>query len=360
MSQSILYYPTIDIEDSAWLRCAALYWDEVCSIVPNRAYNTFSPEILYMQERGQYSALYPEDIFVLGNPDEFSQMVRRYFFRPTNLTAYRQNRGANNRIVQLYDPSLSSLIYYEKIPQSIKRALLNGGLVCATNDGNVTATAEFATQYMRLLAEFATKYDRRNMVIGTDRQLKLDTIYPRAYSTNNNDSAISIVLEKCLPIPADDVGLEALLDFKEAHKSDLLALQSKLLEFERGLAECGEPQILKNHISAFRMTWEKVLLDSEKLYKAEHINFVLGSIESFVACGGGMAGLMQWAQQSMLPQIPHFAIGAAIGMAGVVSVGTAHRRYRDRIRENTTNGFAYLISARKSGLLSSHSPTEIL
>ena len=34
MAQTILYYPTIDIQDGAWLRNAILYWDEVSSIVP--------------------------------------------------------------------------------------------------------------------------------------------------------------------------------------------------------------------------------------------------------------------------------------------------------------------------------------
>ena len=36
MAQTILYYPTINIQDGTWLRNAILYWDEVSSIVPYR------------------------------------------------------------------------------------------------------------------------------------------------------------------------------------------------------------------------------------------------------------------------------------------------------------------------------------
>lgn len=29
-----LYYPTIDIEDSEWMKTAILFWDEINTIVP--------------------------------------------------------------------------------------------------------------------------------------------------------------------------------------------------------------------------------------------------------------------------------------------------------------------------------------
>jgi hypothetical protein len=56
MAQTILYYPTINIQDGTWLRNAILYWDEVSSIVPYENYPDFSPELLYLQELGVYKA----------------------------------------------------------------------------------------------------------------------------------------------------------------------------------------------------------------------------------------------------------------------------------------------------------------
>ena len=361
MSQSILYYPTINIRDSAWLRCAALYWDEVCSIVPNENYDHFSPEILYMLEKRQYRAIYPKEIFTLGNPAEFSKMVKKRFSRSAK--SYKSHRKLDKptKTVRLYDPNLSALIYYEKMPPDVMHTLREGGLICAEGEGHIETTEEFAAQYMRLLAEFAIKYDNHDMVIGTDRQSNLDRIYPRIYPRKEDNAVVCLMLEKCLPIPANDVGFETLLDFKETHRDDLLALRSKILEFERGAAKCENSVMLKDHISAFRLTWEKVLSESEKLYKAERINFVLGSIVSFISNGGGMAGLAQWAQQAMPTEIPNIAIGTAVGMAGLVGIGVSYRKFKERIRENMTDeGFAYLISAKKAGLLFNHHPVEIL
>lgn len=79
MAQSILYYPTINIEDSAWLRSATLYWDKLNSIVPYKEYCDLSPELLFLENAGQYRPLYSEEIFVLGDPHEFSLGVKRYF-----------------------------------------------------------------------------------------------------------------------------------------------------------------------------------------------------------------------------------------------------------------------------------------
>lgn len=64
MAQTILYYPTINIQDGAWLRNAILYWDEVSSIVPHENYLDFSPELLYLQKSGVYKAVYPHDLFL--------------------------------------------------------------------------------------------------------------------------------------------------------------------------------------------------------------------------------------------------------------------------------------------------------
>lgn len=71
MAQTILYYPTINIQDGAWLRNAILYWDEVSSIVPYENYPDFSPELLYLKELGVYKAVYPQDLFYSEFAEDF-------------------------------------------------------------------------------------------------------------------------------------------------------------------------------------------------------------------------------------------------------------------------------------------------
>ena len=88
MAQTILYYPTINIQDGTWLRNAILYWDEVSSIVPYENYPDFSPELLYLQELGVYKAVYPRNLFFSEFAEDFcNSIVKRisaYELRTTN------------------------------------------------------------------------------------------------------------------------------------------------------------------------------------------------------------------------------------------------------------------------------------
>ena len=50
ISQTILYYPYINIKNEQWIRNALLYWDNISSIVPYTHYDELSPELLYLKE----------------------------------------------------------------------------------------------------------------------------------------------------------------------------------------------------------------------------------------------------------------------------------------------------------------------
>ena len=62
--RTILYYPTIRIPTTIWLRQALLYWDEIASIVPrdyeDNAFDPYTPEIQYLKSEGQFRPIRPE------------------------------------------------------------------------------------------------------------------------------------------------------------------------------------------------------------------------------------------------------------------------------------------------------------
>ena len=92
---------------------------------------------------------------------------------------------------------------------------------------------------MRLLAEFTCKYNNYHVMRGTDLQSKVGSIYPLIYTQKKNNTAVPFMIEKCLPVPANDVGFADQSNFKKNHRDHLLNLQSKLLEFEHGVTGYG-------------------------------------------------------------------------------------------------------------------------
>lgn len=364
MSESILHYPTINILDSAWLRSAALYWDEVCSIVPDEDYTDLSPELLYLQERGYYRPIYPQDIFLLGDPYAFTKAVKHHLspmlkvgLRPfSKLHIYTP--GKKRRV---HSPSITSLIHYNKIPEEIIAFFTDNDMVAVYDDGWLEMDEAVADRYMRLLAEFVIKCDRKDMVLGSAKVGNIRELYSKAFHREADYDAVTLTLEKCLPIPAADVGFEYLLDFKEEHKEELLSLQIKISELENKISKAEGVEEIKREIVAFRKAWELELVRTEKAFREHGIPYALGSLRSFIQDAGAVAGLVQWAGQ-LVSNVPVTAMGVPIGMSGLIGVGAYSMNYRNRIRsERNASGFAYLISANKAGLLANaKSEIEIL
>lgn len=349
MAQSILYYPTINIEDSTWLRSAILYWDEINSIVPYKDYCALSPELLFLESIGQYKPIYPEEIFVLGDPHEFSLAVKRFFYH--SISNVHNGKREQPLPEQIYSPDLVSLIHYKKLPAETLKLFTEHEGLRINDNGWIEMSSDFAMQYMRLLAEFAATYSFKDTVVGTNQVSKIREIYPRGLRTGNS-SAVSILLEKCLPIPAMDVGLEDLIYFKERNQEGLLQLRYKIREFEKSISESENIAQLKETAAAFRENWEHELIRSKKMFRGKKTTFILGSLRSFVADAGAVAGLSQWAQENGLLNIPATAVGAAVGMAGLVGIGAYSLRHKNQISPiDGGNGFAYVISAKREGLL---------
>lgn len=121
MAQTILYYPTINIQNSAWLRNAVLYWDEVSSIVPYEDYPNFSPEVLFLQRLGVYKAVYPQNLFSSEFAEDFcNSIVKRiaaYEARIINNEV--QNSRAQVHKNKIFAPALHELIHYGKLPSQL-------------------------------------------------------------------------------------------------------------------------------------------------------------------------------------------------------------------------------------------------
>lgn len=110
MSRSILYYPSMDIEDGIWLRNAILYWDKIHSIVPNQIDADYSPEVMELEERGLYSSLTPDELFYSDAHEIFSNEVI-HKIRGLNPN-YRKNKKMGMKNLQI--PQIVELLNSSK------------------------------------------------------------------------------------------------------------------------------------------------------------------------------------------------------------------------------------------------------
>lgn len=335
MAQSILYYPTINIEDGPWLRSAVLYWDRVCSIVPNIGYYDFSPEIDYLMDRNQYRPIYAQEILYSQNADSFSREVQMRFHRMYLLPRRK------------YSPRFSDPIsvHYAKIPDQLQKTMLEEGIARYSGDGDwLEIDSKAAHVYLRTLTEYIINTAEENIVAASDKTRHFDDLYYRTLPTDNT-AFLDLSILNLLPVPSPDVGFEAIVDFKLSRKDELDELHRKLHELERNIAHSESRAEIKTVISDFKMDWERELRSAEKLFCGDGMGFALESLGAFVEIAGNTAGIAQLITQN------HFNIGAVVG-TGMIGMGIKHRNYRKKIKkEQEAQGFAYIIGAGRNGML---------
>lgn len=113
------------------------------------------------------------------------------------------------------------MIHYKKIPTEIFDWLQKKNLIRFNDKLQwVEMDKEFSLVYMKVLAKYIAKSDEEELDFGTDRISKMDSFFYRTKPKAGNE-VLSIILEKCLPVPREDVPFEDLIDFKERRQDYL-------------------------------------------------------------------------------------------------------------------------------------------
>ena len=251
MAQTILYYPTINIQDSAWLRNAVLYWDEVSSIVPYEDYPNFSPEVLFLQRSGVYKAVYPQKLFSSEFAEDFCNSIVKRIAAYEARTVNNENTNSRVRVHKnkVYAPALHELIHYRKLPPQLLGYFENKRYINDYNvDGWMEIDSKIAQIYMRTLAEYSIKCSDKDIVLGTDTFTHSREIYsPSRNHANLQAQCCKINIENCLPQPSMDVRFEDILEFKSKRKDELNAFRAKIRELEINIYNADSPELIRHY-----------------------------------------------------------------------------------------------------------------
>ncbi len=351
MAQTILYYPTINIQDGAWLRNAILYWDEVSSIVPYENYPDFSPELLYLQKLGVYNAVYPQDLFFSEFAEDFcDSIVKRisaYDRSKTNvLNNDFQNRHVKMHKKKIYAPALHELIQYKKLPAKLLDYFSDKKYINDYNtDGWMEIDGKIAQIYMRTLAEYSIKCSEKDIVLGTDKATNSREIYNDSRNrTNLGAQCCKINIEKCLPQPAMDVSYEDILNFKAKRKDELNAFRGKIRELETNIYNADSPELIRHYETQFIEEWQQCSDDFYRVLKESKITFFLSSLVSLVA--------VPFVGQLLSPYIGQDITSVIQTGAPLLNIGIGYYDYRNKISPaKADGGFSYIIKANRDGII---------
>ena len=356
MPQTILYYPTIDIQDGNWLRNAILYWDKVASIVPYESYNELSPELNYLRMRGIYTPIYPINLFESKYRADFEKSVikrlKNYKLKSSKY-GIKINKNFNTEKLfsvkmhknKIYAPNLLELLHNNKLTSNLYNYLLENDFIEEYNGSEwVKISNKFAEIYMYTLAEYLIKISDENIVIGFDQEKYRKQFYPNTWKADRN-GCLKISIKECFPLPALNTSIEDLLSFKERYGEDYLVFRNKLLDLEKKLLECKNGLEYKLLIENFKVQWEIELSKNKSLFALNNITWVLGSITSFVGVLGDSDYIGKFITDN------RYVAALTLGI-GAIELYKEYISYKSKVKqERSSAGYAYLIEAQRQGII---------
>ncbi len=331
MAQTILYYPTVNIEDKEWLKGAVLYWDKVSTIVPYKNYD-LDPDLLYLADKGQYTPIYAENIVPYVDMDMLAKQWE---------CTRRRNCHSDVKRVPM-------LIHKNKMLDGMIDKLQREGYIRPQSGEWYWVVEDYARMYMKYLAELAVTNQARDMIIGTDRELH---IMWRNRQKKIGENVLKIELKRCLPVPGTDVPFETILDFKKSNRAELLEMRAKIRELEKNISASNDSTEITFLIEDFRENWEKELEILERPLKKQKGVWLLGNLTSLIKSEITLANIWPTLQEnvSIMKQID-YKTGAVAGAVIHVCARSIHNRLYHQL-ENKENGFAYIINARRKEII---------
>jgi hypothetical protein len=363
MNRTILYYPTIDIPESNWLRHSLLYWDEVSSIVPKSWDDDFlinlSPNIHYLIDEGQFRPIKPEELVFNGDnweqfenfQNEFKELVESREFKNHLIRSkhLRKSRIHQNKI------NLNSRVHSNKTSESLFHFLEEKQLASRDETGEwLKFESNTALLYMSILAKYLADIDSNQTTIGTDR-LIYEKFNFRRVSDESGFPVVSFNLNNVLPSPKANVPFEKLIDFKKQRHQNLSHFKKTVSDFQVKISNSSSNAELKENAINFKETLKNGVDDLRAVLNDHRIDFRVKSLKSLInlKTPTSIAAATAAINSTLnLVQVPVDLTAIGLATIGAIELGTNYIESRNKDRATLRESpFSYIYYAQKQGIL---------
>lgn len=217
LMNSVIYYPSFEIEDSGWLKFALIYMKEVSPIIPASAYNSLSPSYKGIITNCNLFKPYEPD-YIEGNAASLRAIgqLERILRYPLKSIRYFEHREYYEhwKVAKFQDYE----IFKEKYSGDFLDFCLENGIGHRSRNG-IKVTEEVAFIYMSILANEVSK--GRNATPITDKKkyndllLLINKLDPRTERRNN---LARRVIDLQLPGNLEELDIKTLMKLRETDK----------------------------------------------------------------------------------------------------------------------------------------------
>jgi hypothetical protein len=350
VKRSLLYYPTIIVPSSSWLRRAVLYSDEVSSIVPQQVDCTnsspFTSDILFLRDEGEYRPIRPETLEMNWKQAQVFEEELHELVKPKLL---KRNLGKRKTW------QLDARIHSDKVSQRVFEFLLDEGLVRKeplVEDGMLWYLFEenTAALYMSLLAKHLASLDNQAVTPSTDMKALQDSIFLAKREEPAVDG-IEFLFKNMVPVPRSNVPLRKIVDFKKRRRDELLRFRELIDTFQSDFSKVKEKSEVRGLKVRFAEQIERGVKELVQTMQDSAWGIGMSSLRALVSASsatfwstlGVLAG-----KATKVAELPiEWTLPGLVGM-GLVEVSHNLLKERNDRRAKLRNSpYSYLYHARK-------------
>jgi len=267
-----LYYPTIDIQNTDWLKTAVLFWDSISTIVPESIRNPYREyDTQYLADSGLLHPLIvnSKDKSVVGIEDDILELMFSTEFYQAICTPQNTGYGRiseskmSYRVKENLRRVFEGRLHPEKMAWEIKNQLQKSAQGF-DDDGFYYLDNEFAFVYMVALANKLCEDRKLGMVtdkipcfdIGnTIRFGNQTTIMPvdrfRNRRPREHQFEQGLLLNYIITglSISPDASLPDIVAFKEKHSTELVRFRAELAKLTQGFSSDKPLEVLQIEIS---------------------------------------------------------------------------------------------------------------
>jgi len=337
MARTILYYPTIAIRNSDWIKQSIFYWDRISSIVPRNAEKQVHHLDLIKEliDYDAFVAFYPEAY--VHDQEELAQE----FIEIVESENYKNGKAA-------FKLKGTFPINCGKLPEFLIDYVVDKE-IAELQDNDLIFNKQDGYLYMALLAKFlANEGDWDTTTPGTDYGL-----YQKLILGTRNEShslpGLSFALNKVLPVPRQDVTIKQIMDFKKKYKNDELQEFRKIIySYQEKLKTVEDVAELQDVLAKCSEEIRSGVSKLEKACKSERLPTILGGLET----------IFKVEAPALLATIAlgvYVPTEVQIGGALVVGVVSATKYYLDESNKKQNrlahDAFSYLYHGKEEGII---------
>lgn len=348
-----LYYPSIDIKNSDWLKTAVLFWDSISTIVPETIDNPYEKfETKYLADIGFLEPIYvnsdhnsvkdiENDIIELINIPEFYNMLS--ISKNKNLKVFNNKKivyDIKNRLEEHFYEELHS----KKISNNVKHNLKKIIDESLYQDGLYFLDREFTHIYMLTLANKIS--ENQSIALVTD-EIPASRFSNSIRTGNLNQDKHQLkqglfldLIVKGLQISPDSE-LPDIIEFKEKHKDELGLFRTQLAELTKGVSSNKSFSEMQKEIKdSYETNFLPAYNNFTKALKSSRIKWLTDSLLKTSSFSISSTSVPMIALGSEIPQ----ALLAGMGISLIASTIFYNVNKEQYLRENP---YSYLLYTKK-------------